>query len=49
MTTATLLNKTELEAYHRDGYLILDRPIFAQDKFDRLKQACCELFCNVQR
>jgi ectoine hydroxylase-related dioxygenase (phytanoyl-CoA dioxygenase family) len=38
MTTATLLNPTELEAYRREGYLILDRPIFEQDKFDRLKQ-----------
>jgi ectoine hydroxylase-related dioxygenase (phytanoyl-CoA dioxygenase family) len=38
MTTTTVLNETELEAYRREGYLVLDRPIFAQEKFDRLKQ-----------
>lgn len=38
MSTITLLSPAELQSYRHEGYLILDRPIFAPDTFDRLKQ-----------
>lgn len=35
--TAGRLSSEQVEAYRREGYLILDRPVFPEDKFGRLK------------
>jgi ectoine hydroxylase-related dioxygenase (phytanoyl-CoA dioxygenase family) len=37
--SAPLLTPQQVETYHRDGYLVYDRPVLPQDKFDSLK-AC---------
>lgn len=39
MTTSTSsrLSKTQLEQYHREGYTLVDEPVFSQKRFDALK------------
>ncbi len=40
------LTKSQVQEYQRDGYLILHRPVFAPDKFERARQYCASKFAQ---